>query len=255
MFFLFSKIAGYFLSPLFWVILLLVLGFIFGKRRNGKWIFLASLILFYLFSNRFLVDEALRSWEYPLQADSHLNSTYDAAIVLGGNVVNFDRPTHRIIFRENADKVLQAIALYKNGKVRYLMLSGGPGDLFIRDQYEAASMRNYLLSIGIPDSVILVDSLSDNTFENAQNSACILNRQIPGGNHLLITTALHMRRAEGCFKKAGLIVTPYVTNKITGKRRWDPGHLLVPQAAGFIHWNALIHEWVGYRVYKIKGYL
>ncbi len=255
MFFTLSKITSFFLNPLFWILVLLVLAFIFRKQRTGKWVFLGSLILFYLFSNRFLVDEALRSWEYPLQAQSSLDGTYDAAIVLGGGILNYDRPTQRFIFRENADKVLQAIELYKNGRVRYLMLSGGPGHLFIRDQIEAANLRNYLISVGIPDSVILVDSLSDNTFENARYTAAVLDRYIPGGRHLLVTTALHMRRAEGCFIKAGLNVTPYASNKITGKRRTDIEHLLVPQVTSFMNWNALIHERVGYRIYKMKGYL
>ncbi|HNS17275.1 MAG TPA: YdcF family protein [Bacteroidales bacterium] len=255
MFFTLSKIVSYFLSPLFWIFSLFVLVFFVRKHRSFKWLFLGSLILFYLFSNRFLVDEALRSWEYPLQTQSSFDSSYDAAIVLGGNILNYDHPTHRFIFRENADKILQAIDLYENGRVKRLMLSGGPGDLFIRDQYEAANMRKYLLSIGVPDSVILVDSVSDNTFENAENSAAILKQKIPGGRYLLITTALHMRRAEGCLIKAGLDVTPYVSNKLTGKRRSDIEHLLIPQTVSFVYWHALIHERVGYRVYKMKGYL
>ena len=255
MFFTLSKIASYFLSPLFWIFSLTITAFLFRKHKAGKWILLGTLILFYLFSNRFLLDKALRSWEYPLEGLTAMDSTYDAAIVLGGGVVNFDKPTGRFIFLVNADKILQVTDLYVHGRVRHIMLSGGPGDLFIRDRYEASTMKKYLVSIGIPDSVILVDSVSDNTRENALNSAAILTNTIPGGNCLLITTALHMPRAEGCFRKAGVDVTPYVTNKLAGQRRTDFDHLFIPQTESFVLWKNLIHEVVGYRVYRMKKYL
>lgn len=255
MFFIISKITSYLLTPLFWIFFLALIAFLFRKRRAGKWILLGALILFYLFSNRFLLDEAIRAWEYPLVNQSDLASGYDAAIVLGGGVVNYDKQCDRLIFRENADKILQAVDLYKNDRVAYLMLSGGPGELFVRDRYEASLMKKYLLSIGIPDSVILVDSVSHNTWENARNSAEILTKTIPGARCLLITTALHMPRAMGCFRKAGLDVTPFATNKLTGKRRTDFEHLFIPQTECFVYWRSLIHEVVGYRVYKMKKYL
>lgn len=255
MFFIISKIASYLLTPLFWIFVLGMIAFLFRKRRAGKWILLATLILFYLFSNRFLLDEAVRAWEYPLTNQSDVGSGYDAAIVLGGGVVNYDKQTDRLIFRQNADKILQAVSLYMNDRVAYFMLSGGPGDLFVRDWFEASYMKKYLLSIGIPDSVILVDSLSQNTRENARNSAEIMAKTIPGARCLLITTSLHMPRAMGCFRKAGLDVTPFPTNKLTGGRRTDFEHLFIPQTECFIYWRNLLHEVVGYRVYKMKKFL
>ncbi len=255
MFFIISKITSYLLSPLFWILVLGLVAFLLRKRRAGRWILLAALILFYLFSNRFLLDEAVRAWEYPLTSQSDIGSGYDAAIVLGGGVVNYEKQTGRLIFRENADKILQAVSLYMNGRVAYFMLSGGPGDLFVRDLYEASYMRTYLLSIGIPDSVILVDSVSQTTRENARNSAEIMSRAIPGARCLLVTTSLHMPRSMGCFQKAGLDVTPFPTNKLTGRRRTDFEHLFIPQTECFIYWRNLLHEVVGYRVYKMKKYL
>ncbi len=255
MFFVISKIASYFLTPLFWILILVLIAFLLIKKRAGRWILLCALILFYLFSNRFLLDEAIRAWEYPLVNQRALGSGYDAAIVLGGGVVTYDRHADRLIFRETADKVLQATDLYLNGSVGYLMLSGGPGDLFVRDRFEASFMRKYFLSIGIPDSVILVDSVSDNTWENARNSAQILEKAIPGARCLLVTTALHMPRAMGCFRKTGLEVTPFPTNKITGERRSDFEYLFIPHTECFVYWRNLIHEVVGYRIYKMKHYL
>jgi uncharacterized SAM-binding protein YcdF (DUF218 family) len=255
MFFTISKILSYFLSPLFWILLLVFLALLLRKRRSGLRILVTTLILFCFFSNRFVVDEVVRAWEIPLVPASALEPSYDAAIVLGGSVVTYDRAADRLIFRETADKLLQTIELYKNGRIRYILLSGGAGDLFMRDRSEASDMRTYLLAIGIPDSVILVDTLSDNTHENARNSAEILQRHFPHGNFLLVTTALHMRRASGCFRKEGLLVTAYPTNKLTGIRRNDPEHLFIPQTESFLYWRNWLHEIIGYGVYKIKGYI
>lgn len=255
MFFTLSKIASYFLSPLFWILILLLIGILLRNRRSGIRVLVTALVLFYLFSNRFLADEFIRAWEVPLTEESFLKPDYDAAIVLGGSVVNYDKPADRLIFRRNADKLLQAIDLFHSGRVKCLILSGGPGDLIIRDQLEASLMKKYLVSVGIPDSVILVDSLSDNTHENAVNSAKILKEQFPKGDFLLITTALHMRRAEACFLNEGIRLTVYPTSKLTGERRFDPEHLLVPQTESFLYWKNWLHEVIGFTVYKVKGYL
>jgi len=33
-----------------------------------------------------------------------------------------------------------------------------------------------------------------------------------------------------------------------------PDYLLVPQVSNFNAWASLIHEWIGYASYKIRGY-
>jgi hypothetical protein len=57
------------------------------------------------------------------------------------------------------------------------------------------------------------------------------------------------------FRKAGITnVTPYVTNRSSGLRRFTPDHLFVPNASALFGLHALLHEWVGMLVYKMKGY-
>ena len=55
-----------------------------------------------------------------------------------------------------------------------------------------------------------------------------------------------MRRAKDCFKKEGITVTPYSTDKYAGKRRYDFQHLFIPNVGSFVCWEKLIHEIVGY---------
>ena len=74
------------------------------------------------------------------------------------------------------------------------------------------------------------------------------------GPVVLVTSAAHMRRASGCFRKAGIEHIVYPTDQLTGERRYDPEHLLVPSLDSLARWKILAHELVGYLAYRIMGY-
>jgi len=226
--------------------------------KNKKWAkrcLISCVVISVFFTNSFFSDEAVRLWEYPITLDNEMAASYDVGIVLGGGMVTIEAQSNRMTFRNNVDRMLQAVELYKKGKIKKFLFSSGSGSLIYRDMLESALLKKYLINIGIPDSVMLVDSLSDNTYQNAIYSAEILKRKCPNGKYLLITSSVHMRRAIGCFKKAGIEVTPYSTNKQAGKRIIDFKHYLIPDIEALGVWDKLIHEIVGYLMYAIKGYL
>ncbi|MFA4852892.1 MAG: YdcF family protein [Bacteroidales bacterium] len=255
MFFIFSQILSFLFNPVTWIITLLLLALLL---RNKKWakrclVFVTIMTLF--FTNQFIADEVIRLWEYPITQDKELAASYDAGVVLGGGMVTIDTDYDRMTFRNSTDRIFQAVGLYKTGRIKKILISSGSGSLMFRDMLESPLLKRYLLTVGIPDSVILIDSLSDNTHQNAVNSAKILKKEFPAGKFLLITSSIHMRRAMGCFKKAGIQVTPYSTDKLTGKRIFRIGHLFIPGIDALEVWNKLIHEVIGYAVYAIWGYL
>lgn len=213
-----------------------------------------GLIMFYLFSNRFIADSVMSRLETTITTIDK-DKTFEMGIVLGGNIVNYDRENERHIFRNNTDRFLQAIRLMKEGKVKMILLSAGPGHMMLNDWYEAAFLKKYLIAIGIPDSLILVDSTSRNTYENAINSRKLLDEQCKNCECLLLTSAYHMKRSVACFKKAGIEVTPYATGKFTGIRRTDFEYYIVPDLDSFFHWRIIIHERIGYLAYKLAGYI
>jgi hypothetical protein len=64
-----------------------------------------------------------------------------------------------------------------------------------------------------------------------------------------------MPRSMAVFKKAGYKnLTPYITDKVSGVRRYTFDHLIIPNQDALYSLQFLIHEWVGFLVYKIKGY-
>ncbi len=251
MFFYLSKILEIFLSPFLWLLIILALAIYWPKKR--KILLVLSLSLFCLLGNRFLADELMRAWEGPDYQPSP--TSYDAGILLGGGIVQYNKHQNKLIFRHNTDRLFQTIDLYHSGKIKKIILSGGSGDMYERETREAALLYTYLTRIGIPAVDILVDSLSDNTHENAVNTVDIIKKDKNIRSCLLITSAFHMRRAKACFAKEGLVCHPFPTNRLTGPRLYRPDHLLIPHVSGFLTYQNLLHEYIGYVVYLWMGYV
>jgi uncharacterized SAM-binding protein YcdF (DUF218 family) len=255
MFFILSQILSFLIMPFTWITALILLALFLKNRKWSKRCLIYAVVVTLFFSNSFISDEFIRLWEYPITLNDEMEESYDVGIVLGGGMITIDAQTKRMTFRNNVDRVLQAVELYKRGKIKKILFSSGSGSLVYRDMLESALLRKYVISIGIPDSVILVDSISDNTYQNAIYCADILKKDCPKGKYLLITSSIHMRRAIGCFKKAGIEVTPYSTDKRTGKRIFDFKHYLIPSIEALSAWNSFIHEIIGYLMYAVRGYL
>lgn len=255
MFFILSQILSFLITPFTWIVTLILLALFLKNKKWSRRCLIYGVVVSLFFSNSFISDVAVSLWEYPITLDNEMAASYDVGIVLGGGMVTVDAQSKRMTFRNNIDRMLQAVELYKKGIIKKMLFSSGSGSLIYRDMLESALLKKYLVTIGIPDSVILVDSLSDNTYQNAIYSADILKKNCPDGKYLLITSSIHMRRAMGCFKKVGINVYPYSTNKQTGKFIFDFKHYIIPSIEALGAWDQLIHEIVGYLVYDIEGYL
>jgi len=255
MFFILSKILAFLFSPLSWILILLVLGIVLKNPKLKKRFLIASLATALFFTNTFIAKEFMRMWEPDPVSVNNVSKHYDAVIVLGGGIVTTDAQKRTLTFRHNPDRIMQALWLYKNNKVDKILISGGSGSMQYPDMLEGALLCDYLIEIGIPSEDILVDSLSNNTRENAVNSAKILNDSIPGGEFLLMTSASHMRRSMGCFEKANLKVDPFPVDLVAGDRSWYWMNLMVPKTEALDIWDELLHEIIGYITYRIAGYI
>ena len=116
MFFFFSKIIAFLLSPYTW----LFAGILYLLKKlwhtpYKKWI-LGFTIFVYVISNSFLVDEVVRAWEYS-DDDIYLKKTkYDLAIVLGG-MGRIDERQQRFDFTYSGDRLFQTLPLYFQNSV------------------------------------------------------------------------------------------------------------------------------------------
>ena len=248
-----SKIINYFASPLTWV-LISSLCWLFLNNKKLKNIFgIVSLLLLTVFSNTFLFRWVHRIWEVPTINKSQIEN-YQVGIVLGGMFV-YDDYAARLSLLRGGDRLWQALDLYYSGKIQKLMITSGETYGSEKSLYEANEIKKVLLNWGIPDEDLIVESKSINTYENALYSAEILRKSYwEGSSCLLITSAVHMRRALACFDKQGIHAIPYSTNaesEIGSPYTWMD--ILVPSINTFQLWYKFNNEWIGYLSYKLLG--
>ncbi len=252
MFFFFSKILAFVLLPLVWVLGLLLAALLDKKTKRGKKFLASGIILLYLFSNQFICNEACRSWEYPFtKLDSDV--TYDYAVVLGG-FSTYDTAFSRLKFEDAADRFVQSYQLYQQGRVKKLFLTGGSGSVIYQNETEADKVEDFLISLKVPEQDIIMEKASRNTQENAVYTAEWLSKNDPDAKCLLITSAAHMKRALGCYKKEKVNVIPYTTHRMAEPRKFDPDHLFVPHSRSLMKWDSIIREITGNLIYKIARY-
>lgn len=126
----------------------------------------------------------------------------DAAIVLGAAVWT-RRPSP--VFRE---RINHAVELYKTGRVRKLILTGGQGES--DEPAESVAARTYAVQRGVRAADVYVERQSHNTYENLQQASRIVAAQRMR-RVLVVTDPLHMKRAVSMARDLGLDAHPSPT--------------------------------------------
>jgi uncharacterized SAM-binding protein YcdF (DUF218 family) len=241
-----AKFVGWLVSPLGTSLLLAALALAMawaGRSRLAGRLGALAVAWVWVFSTP-VVDSLLRSTleaDYPLRS-MHALPTAPAAVVLGGAIAtpSPDRPYPGLT--DSSDRIWHAARLYRAGKAPLLLLSGG-SDLQTQLISEAAAMRLLLMELGVPDDVLLLEPRSRTTSQNALFSAELL-RQRGISQVLLVTSAVHMRRATAEFEAQGLRVVPVAIDQ-TEPARWDDFGAWVPDAGALNSTASTIKEWIG----------
>jgi uncharacterized SAM-binding protein YcdF (DUF218 family) len=163
-------------------------------------------------------------------------------------------PRISIDLSDAADRVLHAARLYRAGKAPVVLVTGGAIPWLGSDIPEAGSMVALLEEWGVPGAAIIAEAASRNTYENAVFSKPLLSeyglRRV-----LLVTSALHMRRALATFRTAGIDAVPAATDYTVTYRDWRTVIDFLPDARALSHTTDAIREYVGYVYYRWKGWI
>ena len=163
-----------------------------------------------------------------------------AIVVLGGALTPTSAQRPYPDLHDAADRVWHAARLYRAGKAPLVLLSGG-ADRARSLSSEAEAMGLFLRDLGVPAPAIVLEPDSRNTRENARFSARLLRAR--GIDHvLLVTSALHMRRALLHFQAEGLTVTAAATDHSPLQA---DGWGLMPEAIALDGSSRALKEWVG----------
>ncbi len=177
----------------------------------------------------------------------------DGIIVLGGAVEQELTDAHGIpALNGAAERFTEALVLSRRYPGAKLVFTGGSSAVIPGGATEADTARQLFADIGLPPERLVFEGESRNTWENAVLTRQLLNPQ-PGETWLLVTSAMHMPRAMGCFRGAGWQVVAWPVNYTTGTnpRLWYnwPFPTRLNQA------EAAMREWAGLVAYRLMGRL
>lgn len=243
MFFVLSKTLDLMLSPLTWVIAMLVWALLRMKRNDARrtrlWVFLATFVLG-VTAMPLTSGMLFRTLERGSADTRSPNVVYDTVIVLGGAVDGSPRVAGAPgAYNENVDRLIVAFEVLKSGQAKTAILSG---------RYEAVVMRDQLVSWGISADRLILEERSMNTNENAIESVK-LAKEHGLESLLLITSAYHMLRAEECFRARGVsVATLPVDYRVLAARN------IMPRAQFLKSTEDALREYSGRVVYRIVGY-
>ncbi len=179
--------------------------------------------------------------------------TAQAAVVLAGTVDVSRSSLERVEFYDRPERIIEGARLVKKGRARWLVISGGSGDPFLPGASEAEFLASFARDFGVDPGVILLEKASRTTHENAVETARLL-RERGLLKFFLVTSASHLPRAVGCFRKAGLDPIPFPVDYRATPLRTTPLSY-VPLAEALYLSTVALHEYVGYGLYRVLGYL
>jgi|SRR5215217_787112 len=243
MYFILSKILLFIIVPVNWVLVLFVVAAVKFNKPNGRRYLIAAITLFYLFSVPLLLKGFTRLWDVKATVSKADDRHYSCVIVLGGFSGSDGQGGGR--FTWAADRFIIGAQQVASGKASHILISGGDGSLVTDGFREAPWAKQELKNLGIADSVILTESKSRNTLENATFTKAILNSNQLRPPYLLVTSAFHMRRAKMIFNKMGIEVVPYSCSYLTNNHVFELTDVL-PHAGILSNWSFYTKELVGY---------
>jgi uncharacterized SAM-binding protein YcdF (DUF218 family) len=255
MFFILSKTVAILFMPLTIIIICLLLG-VFLKaahlRKTFLWIGVGLLVFF---SNDFIANEAMHMWE--LEARPYaVTGNYQIGIVLTGTTISKPYPDDRVYFNKGADRVTHTVQLYKLGRIKKILISGGSGRILGEDEPEANKYKKAMQLMGVDTLDILIENETRNTYESAVAVKPMLDSmKLKASDCILITSAFHLRRARACYRKAGFELDYFATDFYSHERGYHPVSLLVPNIDALVIWHKLFKEWLGFTAYKMAGYI
>jgi uncharacterized SAM-binding protein YcdF (DUF218 family) len=255
LFFALSKTLGVMLLPSNLLVGLGLIGLVALPTRfalQGRRLLAASLILLAVCGWSPLGSLLLVPLEQRFPPWDATRGDPDGIVVLGG-AIDPDLSAARGVpaFRGGGDRLIATAALAHRYPQARIVYSGGSANLVADDTAKEADVAvSVFESLGIPQQRLTVERLSRNTEENAAFSKALASPK-PGERWLLVTSAYHMPRSVGVFRRAGFVIEPYPVDWHTAGG--DVLALSTFVSDGLQRTDIAVREWIGLAAYRISG--
>lgn len=252
--FVLSKIFWLFVEPLSLCIMVVALGLglALWRRRFGYLLTCMGLALLAFGSFTTIGSVLMAPLEQDFAVPAIPPTEVNGVIVLGGGFdPDVSAARHSFELAEAGDRYVEALRLARLYPDAKIVVSGGVGALSGRGDTDAAISKRFFEAFGISPSRLLYEDRSRNTYENAVFTKALVDPQ-PGQTWLLVTSAFHMPRAVGVFRKADFTIVPwpvdYRTSPPVSLRVASDGTL-----GNLARLSTAVHEWIGLIAYYAMG--
>lgn len=256
MFFITSKILGFMVDPFNIIALLFLFGLalLFKKYVAGIKLVCIGVVMLFICGLNGIPRYCISILENRIPA-ANIPDEIDGIIVLTGMVNMHSSHAGLVELNASADRIINGVILAQKHPQAKLIITGGTGSLI---QHEGLREADYLkrlsIALGVKEQRILIECESRNTYEHTEKLAKLIPKD---GIWILVTSAYHMPRALGCFRKAGFNVLPYPVdyqNKLDRYYGWLNLGTFWPSTGNFQKITMALHEWVGLMIYRLIGY-
>jgi uncharacterized SAM-binding protein YcdF (DUF218 family) len=255
MFFILSKLLGFFALPSNVLISIGLIGLVLlctRFTRLASWLVVTSLVLIAIAGLSPLGNALILPLEQRFPPWDPSRGPPAGIVVLGGGItpdVSAARGT--VALNEAAERITAAVELARRYPDARIIYSGGSNALISNASVEAPIAVQEFEALGIPRQRIVAEEQSRNTIENAVFARLIAQPK-PGEHWLLVTSAYHMPRAIAAFRAAGFPVEAYPVDW----RTRGPIDAVQPFGSlgdGLRRTDTATREWIGLLAYRLTG--
>ena len=255
MFFIVSKIFGFFALPSNLLMAIGLIGLLLlltRFTRLASWLIVTSLVLIAVAGWSPLGNVLILPLEQRFPPWDPSRGAPDGIVILGGAITeDVSAARGAVALNEAAERLTVGAELARRYPDARIVFSGGNNALIFDGVPEAAFAVQELQALGVAHERITADEQSRNTIENAVFSRFIANAK-PGERWLLVTSAYHMPRAIAAFRAAGFPIEAYPVDWRT-RGAIDAVRPFASLGDGLRRTDTAVREWVGLVAYRLAG--
>lgn len=254
MFFVASKVFWALAQPLSLSFLLLLVGLVFvawHRRRTGLVVASVGLVVVALSSFTSLGFALIGPLEDSFARPKDMPAGVSTIVMLGGATLGRVSTARQLSeMNEAGDRLSETLYLAQRYPEAKILVSGGVGLLVSDGEPEAVTAQRFFERLGVTSDRLILESNSRNTEENAALSRDMLTGST--GAVMLVTSAFHMPRSVGLFRKVGIDVMAWPSDyRSTGKE--GLGIDIVNPVYNLETTTAAVREWIGLAAYRLTG--
>ena len=176
----------------------------------------------------------------------------DGVVVLGGAIhLARSAALGSVQVNEHGERMIAFADLARRYPEARLIFAGGSGSLRNQEYKESDFAPELMAALGIAPARVVFERDSRNTYENALFTKRMA-QPAAGEVWLLITSAFHMPRAVGVFRKTGWQIVPYPVDYLGAPDQ--PFELGLDFTSGLVKISQALHEWIGLAAYRMIGW-